>query len=161
MVIMDYYASSITNGEGVRQVWFTAGCPHHCVGCQNPQTWEISNGKFIGNDRIAQISIESPFNVTFSGGDPLYQWDDLKDICKRIKPYKNIWIYTGYTWESIIKRIDYKSLLDNVDIIVDGRFVKKLADSHLQFRGSSNQRVIDVKRSLNEGRVVIWENLKR
>lgn len=136
---------------GVRQVFWTAGCPHHCKGCHNPQTWDYDTGNDWDNSEIVSMALKSPYNVTFSGGDPFIQPRDLHHVLRQIKPFKNIWVYTGYTWEELMERTLPKRTLQYIDVLVDGRFVEELRDSKLLFRGSSNQRLIDVQKSLREG----------
>lgn len=136
---------------GVRQVFWTAGCPHHCKGCHNPQTWDYDTGNDWDNSEIVSMALKSPYNVTFSGGDPFIQPRDLHHVLRQIKPFKNIWVYTGYTWEELLEHERSKAVLPFIDVLVDGKFVEELRDSDLLFRGSSNQRLIDVQKSLREG----------
>ena len=151
MRIIDYTPNSTVDGVGVRQVFWTAGCPHHCKGCHNPQTWDYDTGNDWDNSEIVSMALKSPYNVTFSGGDPFIQSRDLHYVLRQIKPFKNVWVYTGYTWEELMERTLPKRTLQYVDVLVDGRFVEELRDSDLLFRGSSNQRLIDVQKSLREG----------
>lgn len=154
MRLADYTPNSTVDGVGVRQVFWLQGCPHHCPGCHNPQTWDESGGKVVDNHGIIQMALESPFNVTFSGGDPLYQIKDITIVCKALKEAgKNIWVYTGYMWEQVMNL----PLMDYIDVLVDGRFKQDMIEPKYPFRGSSNQRIIDVQRSLNEGGCV-WYN---
>lgn len=151
MRIIDYTPNSTVDGVGVRQVFWTAGCPHHCKGCHNPQTWDYDTGNDWDNSEIVSMALKSPYNVTFSGGDPFIQSRDLHYVLRQIKPFKNVWVYTGYTWEELMERTLPKRTLQYIDVLVDGRFVEELRDSDLLFRGSSNQRLIDVQKSLREG----------
>lgn len=151
MRIIDYTPNSTVDGVGVRQVFWTAGCPHHCKGCHNPQTWDYDTGNDWDNSEIVSMALKSPYNVTFSGGDPFIQSRDLHYVLRQIKPFKNVWVYTGYTWEELMERTLPKRTLQYIDVLVDGRFVEELRDSDLLFRGSSNQRLIDVQKSLKEG----------
>lgn len=151
MRIVDYTPNSTVDGVGVRQVFWTAGCPHHCKGCHNPQTWDYDTGNDWDNSEIVSMALKSPYNVTFSGGDPFIQSHDLHYVLRQIKPFKNVWVYTGYTWEELMERTLPKRTLQYIDVLVDGRFVEELRDSDLLFRGSSNQRLIDVQKSLKEG----------
>ncbi len=148
------------NGDGLRVVLWLSGCSHHCKGCQNPITWNPDGG--LEFDHAAKtelfdiLSKDYISGITFSGGDPLYESnlrgvEELIDEIKQKFPPKTIWIYTGFTWE----QIEHYTFLQNVDVIVDGRFVENLADNKLIWKGSSNQRVIDVKESLRLGKVVI------
>lgn len=151
MRIIDYTPNSTVDGVGVRQVFWSAGCPHHCKGCHNPQTWDYDTGNDWDNSEIVSMALKSPYNVTFSGGDPFIQSRDLHCVLRQIKPFKNVWVYTGYTWEELMERTLPKRTLQYIDVLVDGRFVEELRDSDLLFRGSSNQRLIDVQKSLKEG----------
>lgn len=148
------------NGDGLRVVLWTAGCSHGCKGCHNPVTWDAEGG--IPLDEAAWQEIAGELGkkyisgITFSGGDPLYLQNrkDTEALIRRVRaefPDKTVWLYTGFTWEEI-KELPFISL---VDILVDGRFVEELKDSTLKWRGSSNQRVIDVKKSLNGDRPVL------
>ena len=153
------------NGDGLRVVLWVAGCNHYCHGCQNPITWDPNEGVIY--DREAWAEIEEQLKkdyisgITFSGGDPLYpsNRDQIFAIAERIKqkyPDKTIWLYTGYSWEEIcdIPGLGY------VDVLVDGPFIEELADVTYHWAGSTNQRVIDVKKSLEAGRVVLFDNME-
>ena len=148
------------NGDGLRVVLWLAGCTHCCDGCQNPQTWDASGGiefdkkaedelfEALGNDHIS--------GITFSGGDPLHPFNREKvlELAKKVKTeFKNktVWIYTGFLWEEVKKAID----LTNVDVLVDGEFKKELHDNNLKWVGSSNQRIVDVQKSLKEDKVIL------
>ena len=154
MRIAGIQRDSITNGIGVRDVIFLQGCSHKCRGCQNPQTWDYNGGehRFVG-DVVKELS-DSSNNVTISGGEPLNQYASLVSLCKQLnKQGKSIWVYTGHTVDPT-KPI-YSVLAEYVDVIVDGRFVLELKDSNLLFRGSSNQRLIDLPKSVKERRIVL------
>ena len=142
------------NGDGLRVVLWVAGCTHCCKGCQNPVTWDPDGGLHFDEGAKKEIfdQLDKSYisGITFSGGDPLHPANSLeiKNLMKEIKevyPTKTIWIYTGSDWEDIYQM----SLLQYVDVLVDGEFVQELKDNKLLWRGSSNQRVIDVKRTLN------------
>lgn len=148
------------NGDGLRVVLWTAGCEHHCPNCQNPITWDPQGGLPFDKDAKEEIyeQLEKPYisGITFSGGDPLYCGNraELTDFISEIKsryPDKTVWLYTGYDW-SAVKNLP---LMKNVDVVVDGRFVEELKDVNLPWRGSSNQKVIDVQMSLKLGRPVL------
>lgn len=148
------------NGDGLRAVLWTAGCPHKCPGCQNPVTWDENGGlEFDDNAKKELFEILSrPYisGLTLSGGDPLLpsNRDELTELIKEVKsefPNKTIWLYTGYLW----KEIKDLELINYIDIVVDGRFLENLKKTQLKWRGSSNQRVIDVKKTLENGNVVL------
>ena len=157
MRIIDYTPNSIVDGTGVRQVFWLAGCPHHCEGCHNPKTWNPDQGLDYEPFGVYRMAIKSPFDVTFSGGDPMFQSGQLYNVCKHLHNYKNIWVYTGYTWEEIIDDPNMSKVLKHIDVLVDGKFIKELADHTLRFRGSSNQRIIDVQKSLANKEVILME----
>lgn len=155
--ILDIVEDTTVDGPGFRTTIYCAGCPNHCPGCHNPQSWDINNGHEVGIEDILDVVLADPFaDVTFSGGDPMFQPEGFTELARAIKEQscKNIWCYTGYLFEQIIGNPAQRALLEQVDVLVDGRFVEALRDEQLRFRGSSNQRIIDVKRSLEEGRVV-------
>lgn len=157
----------MTNGDGLRVTLFMSGCEHHCPECQNPQTWDYDSGIYFDDLAMAEIdkelSKEYISGITFSGGDPLAPNNigAVLYIIKQIKfrhPDKTIWLYTGYTYESILSEGDYESVqvLKNCDVIIDGEYKKDLRDLDAKWRGSRNQRVIDVKKSLETSKVVLW-----
>lgn len=149
------------NGDGLRVVLWVAGCSHHCPECQNPITWDAEGGLIFDEAAKAELfaELEKGYisGITFSGGDPLYlgHREEVGALVKEIRekyPQKTIWLYSGYTWEEV-QELEY---LSQLDVMVDGRYVAALRDVKLHWRGSSNQRVIDVKKSLEQGNVVLW-----
>lgn len=159
MQILGYIPNSIVDGIGIRQVFFLSGCPHHCLNCHNPESWNPKGGTNYTVEEIVTKALRSPYNVTFSGGDPLYQLTELNACMGLIKPNRSIWVYTGYTWEEIMENEALKSVLPNIDVLVDGRFEEAKRNPELTFKGSENQRIIDVQKSLNEGKIVLWEDV--
>lgn len=148
------------DGPGFRTSVYSSGCPHHCPGCHNPQSWNISNGQPVEIEDILKVILDDPFaDVTFSGGDPMFQPEGFTELAKAIRQRsnKNIWCYTGYLFEDLLRNPAQKALLEQIDVLVDGRFIEALKDEELRFRGSSNQRIIDVKRSLKEGCIVLLD----
>lgn len=148
------------DGSGFRTSVYSSGCPHHCPGCHNPQSWNISNGQPVDIKDILKVILDDPFaDVTFSGGDPMFQPEGFTELAKAIRQHsnKNIWCYTGYLFEDLLRHPAQRALLEQIDVLVDGRFIEALRDEELRFRGSSNQRIIDVKRSLNEGNAVLLD----
>lgn len=138
---------SIVDGEGVRLTVFTQGCPHHCHGCHNPQTWNLTGGHEIDTEEIVQKLKANPLlsGITFSGGEPFLQPAPLAEIARAAhKLGLDVWSYTGFTLEELKKRTDVQQLLNEVDVLVDGPYVEALRDLTLRFRGSSNQRIIDL-----------------
>lgn len=149
---------SYTDGEGIRCVIFVQGCKHDCVGCQNPETHEFGTGIDLDNDKIIEYLKSNPLleGVTFSGGDPMYQPLDCMELAKRIKDETglSVWCYTGFTFDEVIKDKDRLEFLKYIDVLVDGPFILGKRNISLQFRGSSNQRLIDVKESLEQNKII-------
>lgn len=148
------------NGDGLRTVLWVAGCTHACPGCHNPITWDINGG--LPFDKAAKEELfsylEKPYisGITFSGGDPLHPCnrEEITELAKEIRqnfPQKTIWLYTGFLWEEICDL----PVVQYLDVLVDGEFVQALKDTKLYWRGSSNQRVINVPRTLSEGKIVL------
>ena len=135
----------MADGPGFRTSIYCAGCAHHCPGCHNPQSWDFSGGREVSVEELLEIVKADEFsNVTFSGGDPLYQVEGFTELARRIKEEtgKNIWCYTGFTYEEILADERLRQILPYIDTLVDGPFVEALRDPDLHFRGSSNQRII-------------------
>ncbi len=148
---------SFVDGPGIRMVLWTQGCPHHCEGCHNPQTHDPNGGKlFAVKDLIEQIKSEPlQSGLTLSGGEPFWQSDLLIPIAKAAKERGlSLWAYSGFTFEEIMADDKKKKLLELLDVLVDGRFVLAKKDYRLRFKGSSNQRIIDVPASLKAGEVI-------
>ena len=147
LYIMDIIDGTVVDGPGFRLSIYCAGCEHKCKGCHNPQSWEMANGKEMDVEEILQAVKDSPWNVTFSGGDPFFQAEGFAELARRIKAEtaKTIWCYTGYTLEALKQENDpwKMELLKNIDVLVDGPFIQELRDEQLKFRGSSNQRIIE------------------
>lgn len=149
MRIHDITSCDVNNGEGFRVTLWVAGCTHHCKGCQNPQTWDFMGGKPFGKEAhdylFAELGKSYIKGLTLSGGDPLCSPEDVTALAKEIKeklPTKDIWLYTGFTFEQIQASPVMSKILPYVDVIVDGEYVEALRDVTLAFRGSSNQRII-------------------
>lgn len=163
----DIYYDDVVNGIGIGAVLFVQYCPHHCRGCHNPQTWD-KNGGFIFDkstlNSLMKYFEDVPFadRLTLSGGDPLANLELTNYVVNEFKtkfPNKKIWIYTGYTYEELIKDKKYEEILKLTDVLVDGRFEIDKRDISLAFRGSSNQRVIDVQESLRQNKVVLFRSV--
>lgn len=149
------------NGDGLRVVLWFAGCAHHCKNCQNPITWDPEGGipfdEEAKQELFAELDKDYVSGITFSGGDPLYMGtrEELTELIKEIRakyPDKTMWLYTGYLWEDIC----HLELIPYLDVLVDGRFIEELKDNNLPWKGSSNQRVIDVKMTLELGKTVLY-----
>ena len=161
--------TSIANGEGIRVVLWVSGCSLYCKGCHNPETWSLCSGKLFDEEAKRELfeALDKPYiqGITFSGGHPFEKANRSTIYClvKEIKekfPDKDIWIYTGYTWEDIFDKDirEIQRILYWTDILVDGRYIDELRDLTLKFRGSSNQRVIDVKESFKQDKVILWHD---
>lgn len=157
--ILNIVHDTTVDGPGFRTAIYSSGCVHQCPGCHNPQSWDFGNGTLYTIDDLMEEIMQDEFsNVTFSGGDPLMQVEGFIELAKRIKAEtrKSIWCYTGYLYENVLKSERLSAILPFIDVLVDGRYVAALRDEDLQFRGSSNQRIIDVQKSLIEKDVVCW-----
>jgi len=152
---------SVVDGPGIRFVIFTQGCPHRCPGCHNKHTWNPDDGYDISISELLEKvnAVGLIRGVTFSGGEPFIQAAALAELGRELRKLgKDIVTFTGYTWEELMKFAgkynSVKELVEVSDYIIDGRFVESERDLSLPFRGSRNQRIIDVKKSLRENRVV-------
>lgn len=160
----DLQQDSIVDGEGIRAVIWTQGCPHKCLGCHNPQTHDLSAGIEVNLEQIYEAidELEGQTGITFSGGDPFIQPEACSLIAEyALKKGYNIWCYTGYTFEQLLELSSinkyYLEFLKKIDVLVDGKFDINKKSFNVKFAGSSNQRVIDVKKSLKNNRVVLVE----
>lgn len=163
MKMAGFYDESISNGLGWRAVLFVSGCPHHCPGCHNQVAQDYNYGQEFNKqeiiDRICENSILK--GITISGGEPLCEQniaevvDFIKDV-KKVRPNFNVWCYTGYTIEQLEERHDKitDEALNSIDVLVDGRFVEARKNPTLKFRGSDNQRILDVHKCLKEQKIV-------
>ncbi|MGJ0847956.1 anaerobic ribonucleoside-triphosphate reductase activating protein [Tissierella praeacuta] len=142
---------SIVDGPGIRLVVFTQGCNHNCIGCHNPETHSFYGGKLVDIDSIINMIIENPLldGITLSGGEPFEQAIECSILAKRVRNMGlNVVTYTGYTFEEILRNDNFRELLLQTDILIDGKFDISKKSMMLQFRGSTNQRIIDVKKYL-------------
>ena len=150
----------MVDGPGFRTAVYCAGCNHQCPGCHNPQSWAFDGGRDMTIKEIMRVILADPYprGVTFTGGDPMYQAAGFAELARAIhqRTNKDIWCYTGFTFESLIHQ-DQRELLAEIDVLVDGPFMEALRDTDLLFRGSSNQRLIDVQASLYSGETVLWK----
>ena len=158
--VIDVIEDTMVDGPGFRTSIYCAGCRHRCPGCHNPQSWAFDAGHDMTVEQLMCIIEADPYTqgVTFSGGDPMYQAAAFAELARQIhrRTQKDIWCYTGFTFESLIHD-DQRELLTEVDVLVDGPFVESLHDPDLLFRGSSNQRLIDVQASRYSGKTVLWK----
>lgn len=156
MRILDIVPGTSVDGPGLRTAVYVAGCSHRCPGCHNPQSWDFEAGTEMSLDEIMAEIIENDFDVTLTGGDPMYSAVELLPLAVKIKEAgKDLWCYSGFRYEEIMKHEPMRRLLEYIDVLVDGPFLESRRDVHLLFRGSDNQRLVDVARSTPE-KVVEW-----
>ncbi len=160
--ILNIIEDTMVDGPGFRTSIYCAGCRHQCPGCHNPQSWDFEGGHAVSTDEVMRIVEADAYThgVTFTGGDPMYQPEGFTDLARAIRertPKKDIWCYTGFLYEQLLNNPRQRALLEQIDVLVDGPFVKSQRDETLLFRGSRNQRIIDVKKTLATGRVVLWQ----
>jgi len=151
-------SDSIVDGPGIRTAIFAQGCPHHCKGCHNPETWEFGCGTLISVEAVVEIVQSNPLcrGVTFSGGEPFAQAAEFAELAALLKEKGyEVASYSGYTFEQLLEGTeDQKLLLGTIDILIDGPFIQNQKSLELVFRGSKNQRILDVRKSLIEGKAV-------
>ena len=158
--VLSIIEDTMVDGPGFRTAIYCAGCRHQCAGCHNPQSWAFDVGRDMTVEQLMRVIVADPFaNVTFTGGDPMYQAAAFAELARAIHrdTNKDIWCFTGFTYESLIQP-EQRELLSQLDVLVDGPYVQRLRDPDLLFRGSSNQRLIDVQASLYAGEVVLWQS---
>lgn len=158
----DLLKDSIVDGVGIRTVIWTQGCIHNCKGCHNPETHSFEAGKLVDVEQVKkQIKeLQGQDGITFSGGDPMCQVKECAELAKYAKKLGfNIWCYTGYTYEALLAKEDkdVMDFLNQIDVLVDGPFILKEKSLAVRFRGSKNQRLIDVKESLKNNKIVLFE----
>lgn len=155
---------SLVNGPGLRRVFFSQGCNHNCKGCFNEDTHDFEGGEERDMDELISEVVKNPMikGITFSGGDPFERAEEFAYMAKKFKEVGlNIWSYSGYTYEYILKNIEkrkgWKDLIDNLDVLVDGKFEEENKIEGLRYRGSSNQRIIDIHKSIESNNVIILD----
>lgn len=157
MRILRILKGTTVDGPGFRTSVYFAGCAHHCAGCHNPGSWDFTGGEDTSIDQLMETVEEEDFDVTLSGGDPLYQPEDVAELCRRVARLGHtVWIYTGFTWEEILSDPRLLDAVRHAEVVVDSPFIESLLDRDLLFRGSSNQRLIRVSESLTTGMIVLW-----
>ena len=156
--VLDIKYGTSVDGNGLRTSIYCAGCQNHCPGCHNPQSWDENGGEPIKIDELFKHIVDADMNVTFTGGDPMLHPEGFIELAQMIKnnTNKNIWCYTGYKFEVLIQHPIRRKLVELCDVIVDGPYIESERDLSLHFRGSRNQRVIDVQKSLN-GEIICIE----
>ena len=159
MRVLRIVEGTSVDGPGLRTSVYLAGCADHCPGCHNPQSWDPAGGDDMSVDELMRVIAWNEAPLTLSGGDPLAQPEQVLELVRRVKTELNIniWLYTGYTWEQIVADRRLADVVRWVDVVVEGPFILAQRDITLHFRGSSNQRIIDVPASLEAGEVVLRE----
>lgn len=162
----DLQTDSIVDGKGIRTVIWTQGCSHNCPGCHNPITHDFKGGDLVElDDVIDEIeNLQGQDGVTFSGGDPMFQSKECAILAKKVHELgMNVWTYTGFTFEEILEKgnKDMLDFLSNIDVLIDGKFEIAKKSMDLEFRGSSNQRIIDVPKSLENHEVILYNLNKK
>lgn len=154
----------INNGKGFGVTLFVQGCPHKCQGCHNPQTWDFNGGKSLSSDVINELvelfKNKNIKRLTISGGEPFSNYEvtySISSLFKEVCKEKQLWIYTGYSYEEVQSKPEFNPVLALCDVMVDGPFQLENRDLSLPFRGSSNQRIIDVQKSLATNSVALYE----
>ncbi|MBR3939151.1 MAG: anaerobic ribonucleoside-triphosphate reductase activating protein [Bacteroidales bacterium] len=157
--ILDIKYGTSVDGIGLRTSLYCAGCENHCIGCHNPQSWDENGGKAIEIEELFHLIVDADMNVTFTGGDPMFHPEGFIKLAQMIKEHtdKTIWCYTGYRFEDLLKHPLRRKLVELCDVIVDGRYIEEERDLSLHFRGSRNQRIIDVPNSLQFNKVYLIE----
>lgn len=156
----DIQPDSILDGSGIRTVIWFQGCLHNCKGCQNPETHDMNGGIVVDVDELKMKlkNLKYQSGITLSGGDPFFQPDAALEIAKFAKSIGlNVWAYTGFTYEALLSDKSRLDLLKYVDVLVDGKFMIDKKSLNCKFRGSTNQRLIDVKKSMEAGGVVLYD----
>ena len=157
--ILDIKYGTSVDGIGLRTSLYCAGCENQCPGCHNPQSWDDQGGEEMSVEELFRLIVDADMNVTFTGGDPMFHPEGFTKLACLIKTHtnKNIWCYTGYRFEDILLHPSRKALLELCDVLVDGPFILSEKDLTLPFRGSRNQRIIDVQASLSAQKVILHE----
>ena len=149
---------SIVDGPGLRLAVFTQGCLHNCAGCHNPQTHDVNGGYLIDTDEIIEKVKANPLlqGITLSGGEPFLQVDASSELMEKVKHLElSTIIYTGFMWEELMDNVNLKRLALMADYVIDGKFIQEYKTLDMAFAGSSNQRIIDVKQTIENGEIII------
>ena len=151
---------SYVDGDGIRFAIFMQGCRRHCEGCHNPETHALDGGRLLDTEEIISAIKKNPLldGITLTGGEPLLQIDSANELARAAKNLGlSVWCYTGFTFEELPPAA--APLMENVDVLIDGAFIESLRDLELQFRGSRNQRIIDLKKTRAQNKIVLWTEL--
>ncbi|MBD3879896.1 MAG: anaerobic ribonucleoside-triphosphate reductase activating protein [Quinella sp. 1Q5] len=153
-------SESYVDGDGIRFAIFMQGCLRRCEGCHNPETHALDGGRLVDTAKIIAKIKKNPLldGITLTGGEPLLQIDAANEIACAAKSFGlSVWCYTGYNFEELPH--DAEPLLENIDVLIDGAFIERLRDLDLQFRGSRNQRIIDIKKTREQNKIVLWSEI--
>ena len=155
--ILDIKYGTSVDGIGLRTSLYCAGCVNRCPGCHNPQSWDEQGGQPIAVEDLLRLIIDADMNVTFTGGDPMLHPEGFIALAQLISQHtdKTIWCYTGYRYEDLLRHPVRRALVELCDVLVDGPYIEAERDLTLHFRGSRNQRVIDVRQSLQSHSVCL------
>lgn len=148
---------SFVDGDGIRFAIFMQGCLRHCEGCHNPETHALDGGRLVDTNEIISAIKKNPLldGITLTGGEPFLQIDAANELARAAKNFGlNVWCYTGFNFEDLPPEAE--PLLENIDVLIDGAFIESLRDLELQFRGSGNQRIIDIKKTREQKKIVLW-----
>ena len=151
---------SFVDGDGIRFAIFMQGCLRNCEGCQNPETHDLNGGRLVDTNEIISAIKKNPLldGITLTGGEPFLQIEAANELARAVKNLGlNVWCYTGYTFENLPP--ETATLLENIDVLIDGEFILSLRDLDLQFRGSRNQRIIDIKKTREQKKIVLWSEI--
>lgn len=162
----DLQTDSIVDGKGIRTVIWTQGCSHNCPSCHNPSTHDFNGGELVELDDVIDAieNLQGQDGVTFSGGDPMFQARECSILAKKVHELgMNVWAYTGFTYEELLNKgsEDILEFLNEIDVLIDGKFEIDKKSMDLEFRGSSNQRIIDVPKSLENHEVILYDLSKK
>ncbi|MCM1021993.1 MAG: anaerobic ribonucleoside-triphosphate reductase activating protein [Muribaculum sp.] len=159
--VIDIIEGTTVDGPGLRTAIYFAGCSHQCPGCHNPQSWPFDAGRDIEFEKLMALVDEATFNVTFTGGDPMLQSNTaaLTRLAELIKKSgKTLWCFTGFTYEQLVGMPHLQPLLNQIDVLVDGPFIESRRDISLRFRGSDNQRIINIPATRSSGVITPWDD---
>lgn len=148
---------SFVDGDGIRFAIFMQGCLRNCEGCHNPETHALDGGRLVDTTDIISAIKKNPLldGITLTGGEPFLQIEAADEIARAVKSFGlSVWCYTGFIFEKL--PTDAAPLLENIDVLIDGEFIENLRDLELQFRGSRNQRIIDMKKTREQNKIVLW-----
>ena len=151
---------SFVDGDGIRFAIFMQGCQRNCAGCHNPETHALDGGRLVDTDEIISEIKKNPLldGITLTGGEPLLQIEAVGELARAAQSLGlNVWCYTGFAFEEL--PLEVAPLLEYVDVLIDGEFIESLRDLELQFRGSRNQRIIDIKKTREQNKVVLWSEI--